>query len=130
MSEPDPKPPNALPPLNETNEFVKPNKKSNKSLRAKKTTRTMNLDPKNTTKHSSLLKSSQVNVKRVTTRSSSKGDELGLDNEEMEEGRFDEAGMEIRDDVAKEDLVNDKGLGIKEIRGEVGKSMDAGKGLS
>nr|GEW90266.1 hypothetical protein [Tanacetum cinerariifolium] len=130
MSEPDPKPLNALPPLNETNEFVKPNKKSNKSLRAKKTTRTMNLDPKNTTKHSSLLKSSQVNVKRVTTRSSSKGDEMGLDNEEIEEGRFDEAGMEIRDDVAKEDLVNDEGLGIKEIRGEVGKSMDAGKGLS
>ncbi|GKG51440.1 hypothetical protein Tco_0541824, partial [Tanacetum coccineum] len=50
-------------------------------------------------KHSSLLKSSQVNVKRVTTRSSSKGDELDLDNEEMKEGRFEEAGMDIKDDV-------------------------------
>ncbi|GJZ96143.1 RNA-directed DNA polymerase, eukaryota, reverse transcriptase zinc-binding domain protein [Tanacetum coccineum] len=130
MSEPDPKPPNVLPPLNEPNEFVKPNKKFDKSLRAKKTTRTINPDPKNTMKHSSLLKSSQVNVKRVTTRSSSKGDELDLDNEEMKEGRFEEAGMDIKDDVIKEDLVNDEGLGIKEIRGEVRKSMDVGKRLS
>ncbi|GKF24627.1 hypothetical protein Tco_0076949, partial [Tanacetum coccineum] len=130
MSGLKPKPPNVLPPLNEPNEFIKPNKKFDKSLRAKKPTRTMNLDPKNTMKHYSLLKSSQVNVKRVTTRSSSKGDELGLDNEEMEEGHFDEVGMDIKDDVIQEDLMNDEGLGIKDIRCEVGKSMDAGKRLS
>ncbi|GJS44535.1 RNA-directed DNA polymerase, eukaryota, reverse transcriptase zinc-binding domain protein [Tanacetum coccineum] len=49
--------------------------------------------------------------------------------EEIEDGHVDGEGMEVRNVITKEDLVNDEGLGIKEIRGEARKSMDNMKGM-
>ncbi|GJX56764.1 hypothetical protein Tco_0286661, partial [Tanacetum coccineum] len=50
--------------------------------------------------------------------------------EEIEDGHVDGEGMEVRNVITKEDLVNDEGLGIKEIKGEARKSMDNMKGVS
>ncbi|PWA80363.1 Zinc knuckle CX2CX4HX4C [Artemisia annua] len=92
MSEQEPKPrnPNELtspPPV-----VNPPSSRSDKNLKTKKTTRTMNPKPASTMKHHDMLsKSTDVNFKKVMTRSSSKGSEAGMGIEEMDCG--DEAGI-------------------------------------
>ncbi|GJU08278.1 hypothetical protein Tco_1124708, partial [Tanacetum coccineum] len=102
MSEIDPEPPNPLnplPPIDKSNEFTKTYKKSDKkpdkSLKPKKTTRTMNPDPKMTMKHKKMLYgTSHVSVKNVVTCSGPKEGVIGIVDEGMEDGIDDEEGME------------------------------------
>ncbi|GJT01520.1 hypothetical protein Tco_0822689 [Tanacetum coccineum] len=122
-----PYPPNLLPPIDKSNEFTKSNKKPDKSLKPKKTTRTMNPEPKVTMKHAKLISgTSQVNVKKMATRSGSK-ECVSIVDEGMEEGFDDEEGMEFVDDVTDDGLVFKEGLGVKEVRDEVRKEGDADK---
>ncbi|GJS56719.1 RNA-directed DNA polymerase, eukaryota, reverse transcriptase zinc-binding domain protein [Tanacetum coccineum] len=105
-SEHDPDPlnlPNPPPLYDKSNEFnkthKKPKKKPDKSLRAKKTTRTMNPEPKVVIKH---------------------GMEDGFDGEES---------MKAGDDVTKDGLVSEVGLEEKEVRDEVRNKDDVVKGV-
>ncbi|PWA35896.1 zinc knuckle CX2CX4HX4C [Artemisia annua] len=96
MSEQEPKPPNpneSIPPPPVVNP---PSSSSDKNLKTKKTTRTMNPKPTNTMKHHEMLnKSTDVNFKKVMTRSSSKGSDAGMGSEEMEcEDEVNEARLE------------------------------------
>ncbi|GJZ43290.1 RNA-directed DNA polymerase, eukaryota, reverse transcriptase zinc-binding domain protein [Tanacetum coccineum] len=62
-----------------------PMKKSIKSLKPMKTTRTMNPKSKNTMKHDEMIgKSSDINFKKINTRSRSKGGDAIMVNEEMD----------------------------------------------
>ncbi|GKB17231.1 hypothetical protein Tco_0851154, partial [Tanacetum coccineum] len=82
-----------------------PMKKCIKSLKPMKTTRTMNAESKNTMKHDEMLgKSSDVNFKKINTRSRSKGGDAVMVNEEMD-------CWEDTSDVSigKEGLVNYEG---------------------
>ncbi|GJV48854.1 hypothetical protein Tco_1439066 [Tanacetum coccineum] len=83
-------PTNPPPPINNSNEFVKTHKKHdkkpNKSLKPKKTTRTLNPEPKVVMKHGKLLSSSQVNVKKVGTHSGDKEGVPDIIDEGMEDG--------------------------------------------
>ncbi|GJV35582.1 zinc knuckle CX2CX4HX4C containing protein [Tanacetum coccineum] len=86
MSKINPKPQNppySLPPMDKSNEFSKNHKRSdkkpNKSLKLKKTTRTMNLDPKITMKHAkSISGTGQVEIED--------GEDVGGDGMVSEEG--------------------------------------------
>ncbi|GJR88120.1 RNA-directed DNA polymerase, eukaryota, reverse transcriptase zinc-binding domain protein [Tanacetum coccineum] len=126
MSEIDPEPPNLLRPIDKSNEFTKTHKKSDKSLKPKKTTRTMNPEPKVTMKHAKLV-SGTSHVKKMATRSGSKECVIGIVDERMEDGFDDDKGMEAIDDVTNDGLVSEEGLGVKEVRDEVGKVDDADK---
>ena len=85
MSDQNPIPPNpnkSTPPPPVVNP---PSSRSDKNLKTKKTSRTMNHKPTNTMKHHDMLnKSTDVNFKKVITRSSSKGSDAGLGIEEMD----------------------------------------------
>ncbi|GKF20199.1 hypothetical protein Tco_0068837 [Tanacetum coccineum] len=132
MFEIDPEPPNPPPPIDKSNEFTKTHKKSDKksdkSLKPRKTNRTINLDPNVTMKHVKLLSgNSQVNIKKIVTSSGSKESVAGIVDEGMKDGVNDEEGIEAEDDVTDDGLVSEEGLGVNEVRGEVGKEGDADK---
>ncbi|GJR47915.1 RNA-directed DNA polymerase, eukaryota, reverse transcriptase zinc-binding domain protein [Tanacetum coccineum] len=136
MSEHDPDPPippNPPPLYYKSNEFnkthKKPKKKQDKSLRAKKTTRTINPEPKVVMKHGKMLSSRQVNVKEIRTHSWAKDGVLGIVDEGMEDGFNGEESMEARDDVIEDGLVSEEVLGDKEFRDEVGKMDGVVKGV-
>ncbi|PWA86113.1 zinc knuckle CX2CX4HX4C [Artemisia annua] len=93
MSQQEPKPPNPdvtyPPPV-----VNPPSSRSDKNLKTKKTTRTMNPKPASTMKHHDMLsKSTDVNFNKVITRSSSKGSDTGMGVEEME---YEEESNEVR----------------------------------
>ncbi|GJU49344.1 putative nucleotidyltransferase, ribonuclease H [Tanacetum coccineum] len=96
-------PPNPPPPYDKSNEFnkthKKPEKKPDKSLRAKKTTMTMNHKPKVVMNH---------------------GIEDGFDGEES---------MVVKDNVTEDGLVFEEGLEDKEVRDEEGKKDGVVKGV-
>ncbi|PWA49529.1 zinc knuckle CX2CX4HX4C [Artemisia annua] len=114
MSEQEPKPPNSdvltqPPPV-----VNPPSSRSDKNLKAKKTTRSMNPKPTNSMKHHDMLnKSTDVNFKKVMTRSSSKGSDLGSYVEEME------CGDETGNSSMGKDVIGSVGDGVKEMSGVV-----------
>ena len=110
MSEQNPKPPNP-------NESFKPPMVVNpaisrldKSLKTKKTTHTMNPKPVNTMKHIDMLsKSSDVNFKKVMTRSGSKLGELAEGNDDMEVGDGNGENMEGNEGMVNGDSLAEEG---------------------
>lgn len=98
---------NLIPP--NPNEFVSPppvvnppSSRSEKNLKTKKTTRTMNPKPTNTMKHHDMLnKSTDVNFKRVMTRSNSRGAESSLGTEEMECGDEGNGAGTVKEDLVE-----------------------------
>ncbi|GJZ32020.1 zinc knuckle CX2CX4HX4C containing protein [Tanacetum coccineum] len=135
MSEHDPDPPNPPnpPPPFDKSEFSKPHKKHDKkpdkSLKPKKTTRTMNPEPKVIMKHGKLLSSGQVNVKKVGIHSRVKESVTGIIDEGMEDGFDEEESMEAGDDATEDGLVSKEGLVDKEVKDEVGKKHGPVKGV-
>nr|GFB95035.1 hypothetical protein [Tanacetum cinerariifolium] len=133
MSEHDPDPPNPPPLYDKSNEFnktyKKPEKKPDKSLRDKKTTRTMNPEPKVVTKHGKLLSSTQVNVKRVGTHFGAKEGVPGIIDDGMADGFDEEEGMEVVDDGTEDWLVSEEDLNIKKVKDEDGKKSEVSKGV-
>ncbi|PWA81997.1 zinc knuckle CX2CX4HX4C [Artemisia annua] len=120
MSEQEPKPPNP----NESNQpppvVNPPSSRSDKNLKPKKTTRTMNLKLTNTMKHHDMLnKSSDVNVKKVVTTSSSKmgGESMEGMNYMVNGDSLFEMGMSSKGqgDVAEKDGLSSSVLGKKNI---------------
>nr|GEV19145.1 hypothetical protein [Tanacetum cinerariifolium] len=128
----DPDPPNPPLSFNNSNEFTKSHKKikkkPDKSLKPKKTTRTINSEPKVVMKHGKLLSSRQVNVKEVGTNSWAKEGVPGIIDEGMEDGFDKEESMEADDDVTDNGLVSEKNLGDKEVRDKVGNRGSSGNG--
>ncbi|PWA87079.1 tetratricopeptide repeat (TPR)-like superfamily protein [Artemisia annua] len=124
MSEQDPKPPN--PDLSfQTPPVVNlPSTRMDKNLKTKKTTRTMNPKPTNTMKHHDMLsKSSNVNFKRVMTRSNSKGADSGMGIEEMECGDEGRDAGTVKEGVFDQ---RDSGVGMEGVTKadvEVGKAV-------
>nr|GEU92204.1 hypothetical protein [Tanacetum cinerariifolium] len=98
-----PNPPNLLPPIDKSNEFTKthkkPEKKLNKSLKAKKTTRTMNHKPKVVMKHG------------------------------MKDRFDVKDSIKARDDVTEDGLIFEEGLEEKEVRDTLGKKDGNLKGV-
>ncbi|GKA65309.1 RNA-directed DNA polymerase, eukaryota, reverse transcriptase zinc-binding domain protein [Tanacetum coccineum] len=136
MSEHDPDPlnlPNPPPLYDKSNEFnkthKKPEKKLDKSLRAKKTTRTMNPEPKVVIKHGKMLSSGQVNVKKDGMHSGAKEGVTGIVDEGMKDGFDGEESMEAGDDVTEDGLVSKVGLEEKEVRDEVRNKDGVVKGV-
>ncbi|PWA93432.1 DUF4283 domain-containing protein [Artemisia annua] len=132
MSEQEPKPPNPNELLSPPPVVNPPSSRTDKNLKTKKTTRTMNPKPTNTMRHHEMLnKSTDVNFKKVMTRSSSKGSEADMGMEEMDCG--DEAGNSTG---VKEGLgdVNGNVLGVNEgVAGSVvaeKSGVDKGKGTN
>ncbi|GJR59142.1 hypothetical protein Tco_1501304 [Tanacetum coccineum] len=126
-------PPNPPPPYEKSNKFnksyKKPEKKPDKSLRAKKTTRTMNPEPKVVMKHGKLLSSRHVNITEVGIHFEAKCGVLGITDERMKDGFEAEESMEARGDITKDGLVSKEGLEDKEGRDEMGKKDGVVKGV-
>ncbi|PWA48402.1 zinc knuckle CX2CX4HX4C [Artemisia annua] len=127
MSEQEPKPPIPNESISPPPVVNPPCSRSDKNLKSKRTTRTMNPKSTSTMKHHEMLsKSTDVNVKKVITRSSSKCSDFGLGIEDMEcgdeagdasigkEGGCDGSGgmnNEVAEDVGEVKSDTDKGMG-------------------
>ncbi|PWA93695.1 ATPase, F1/V1/A1 complex, alpha/beta subunit, Zinc knuckle CX2CX4HX4C [Artemisia annua] len=128
MSEQEPKPPNPNELISPPPVVNPPSSRSDKNLKTKKTTRSMNPKPANTMKHHDMLsKSTDVNFKKVMTRSSSKGSESSSCVEDMEfveetgngDTGKDGAGNDVNGAVEMSDVVSE---------GDVAKENVADKG--
>ncbi|PWA61279.1 ribosomal protein S7e [Artemisia annua] len=114
MSEQEPKPPNPDVLTHPPPVVNPPSSRSEKNLKTKKTTRTMNPKPANTMKHHDMLsKSTDVNFKKVITRSSSKGSDTGMGVKEME---YEEESNEV---MAEKVVVADTGEAGKSMNGDI-----------
>ncbi|PWA50599.1 zinc knuckle CX2CX4HX4C [Artemisia annua] len=122
MSEQEPKPPNPNELTSPPPVVNPPSSRSEKNLKTKKTTRTMNPKPASTMKHHDMLsKSTDVNFKRVNTRSSYKGSEAGMVIEEMDcgdeagnrSGGKDAFGEGSNGAVEMRDVVNEESVAVK-----------------
>ncbi|PWA81816.1 zinc knuckle CX2CX4HX4C [Artemisia annua] len=135
MSEQEPKPPNPNELLSPPPVVNPPSSRTDKNLKTKKTTRTMNPKPTNTMKHRKILsKSTDVNFKKVMTRSSSKGSELGLGVDDMECGEaagISSFGKEGSGSVV-DDVMGKSGGVVDNVTGEendAGKCMEKKEGV-
>ncbi|GJR85807.1 zinc knuckle CX2CX4HX4C containing protein [Tanacetum coccineum] len=136
MLEQDPNPldlPDPPPMYDKSNEFnkthKKPKKKLDKSLRAKKTTRTLNPEPMVGMKHGKMLSSGQVNVKKGRMHSGAKEGVTGIVDKGMENGFDGKESIVAGDDVTEDGLVSEMGLEEKEVRDEVRNKDGVVKGV-
>ncbi|PWA39527.1 zinc knuckle CX2CX4HX4C [Artemisia annua] len=128
MSEQEHKPPNeSFPPPPVVNPL---SSRSDKNLKAKKTTRTMNPKSTNTMKHHDMLnESTDVNVKKILTRSSSKIGDSALRNDDMEFTDDGGEGLEGMNDLVYGSSVSDMGLSTEGQGGVVEKDMGSKEGV-